>query len=131
MKLASILLCSCSVLLVVVECTPVRRSDDKQAEVSSAAFDEGNGLKPGTTYTVEMGGPGSGHDSGDFMPPPDQFKSISSAEFSKQFEKYFGMPLQEYLNSRQNSEPTAEATTSEPTAEATTSEPTAESTSSE
>ena len=112
MKLASILLCSSLLLLVVVECKPVKRSD-VPALPAFEAFDKDKGLKVGTKYTVTLFEGGSGDDE-DLMP-----KGLESAT-AEEVLAMFGLTMSD-LNPVTNSEPTS---SEPPSSEPTSSEPT-------
>ena len=126
MKLASILLCSSLLLLVDVECKPVKRADIPAVTAFEGIDNDKGGFKEGTTYTVTLitdTNSGSGNDLEDFMPkdlypaPPD---------FDSKFKEIFGKTPLEFLNSKKSEttsrKPTNTETTSpEPTSAETTS----------
>jgi len=96
MKLTSILLCSSLLLLVAVDCKPVKRSDVPAVTAFEGIDKDNGGFKVGTTYAVTLKtGSGSGEDiemPKTLHPPPPDFDAM--------FKMFFGKTPLEFLNSR-------------------------------
>ena len=95
MKLV-VVMCIC-VLLVAVECRPVKRADSPPVTA-----EEGNSRgKVGTTYTVTLvTDTGSGSGSGEEEIRPD-FEAISMTDFAHVFYEMFGVSPEEWLRKHQ------------------------------
>jgi len=94
-----LVMCVC-VLLVAVECKPIKRADAPPVTAS-----EGNSFgRVDTTYTVTLvtdTGSGSGSTSGEEKMQPD-FENVSLTDFTYMFYKMFGVSPEEWLRKQRS-----------------------------